>query len=415
LSAAKKKKTKATDSSSEEEDISLTFEKVESSPALSEAELDLNKTIQVLSTTQGVYNTETKAEDEDDAAGTQERDETTVKQEEDEVEEEKEEKAKANDEQIRVETLVSDQQATFISALDSGDTVSDNNNIHSTQQTSQSSTLSDEQRELISYLQTLGAITGRGEFSSPKQKASAMSTLEKLERMNPTLNTTMSTMMNGRWELVYSTTQLFRSSPLFMAGRSVCTTEQQAKQYNWFCDMHRKALAMSTIVGVRQIVSDDKLVSEFEVKAGTIPFLSDFTPFRYSGGLPFSIDGAIVSTADLTRLGDAWSLYMDTVEIKGSNVPALRQLLDGGIKLQSRALGDFLEERIDYYNNPRPCFRTTYLNDQFRISRDEDDHVFFYVKTSNQTDPTDYSRIDADLGVGRLLEGFNDAVTRLYL
>jgi hypothetical protein len=117
----------------------------------------------------------------------------------------------------------------------------------------------------------------------------------------------------------------------------------------------------------------------------------------------------------LTPMGNAWSLYMDTVEIKGSNVPGVRQLLDGGLKLNSRTLGDFLEDRINNYQNPRPCFRTTYLDQQYRISRDEDNHAFFYVKTSDSTEPTDYSKVDADLGVGRLLEGFNDAITRLYL
>ena len=54
--------------------------------------------------------------------------------------------------------------------------------------------------------------------------------------------------------------------------------------------MHRAALAISTIGVVRQVIaSDGKLTNEFEVKVGAIPFLSDLTPFRYSGGLPLTI------------------------------------------------------------------------------------------------------------------------------
>jgi len=54
---------------------------------------------------------------------------------------------------------------------------------------------------------------------------------------------------------------------------------------------------------------------------------------RYSGGLPFTIDGTIVSTADATPPSSnnnaaEWELYMDTVEIKGSNVPILCNLLN---------------------------------------------------------------------------------------
>jgi hypothetical protein len=99
-----------------------------------------------------------------------------------------------------------------------------------------------------------------------------------------------------------------------MAGRAVCSTPEQAQQYDWFCDMHRKALAISSIGQVRQIVTPTRLVSEFEVQVGAIPFLSDFTPFAYSGGWPITIDGAIVSSADISPSddGNGWELYIDT-------------------------------------------------------------------------------------------------------
>jgi hypothetical protein len=38
-----------------------------------------------------------------------------------------------------------------------------------------------------------------------------------------------------------------------------------------------------------------------------------------------------------------------------------------------------------------------------------------YVKTSDAEAPTDFSSVDSDLGIGRLLEGFNDAITKFYL
>jgi PAP_fibrillin len=268
------------------------------------------------------------------------------------------------------------------------------------------------------YLQSLGAITSRGEFASKAQKQSARQVIESVEAANPTPEPTTSPNIRGRWELVYSTTQLFRSSPFFLAGRATCTTPDQAKQYDWFCNMHRQALSISTIGPVRQIVSGATLTHEFSVKAGAVPFLSDLTPFSYSGGLPVGVEGAIVSTADLATVenGTAWELLMDTVEIKGSNLPGVRQVLDAGIKLQSRELGRALENIPALgYSNPRPVFRTTYLDQQFRISRDQDDNAFVYVKTSGDEQPTDFSSVDSDLGIGRLLEGFNDAVTKFYL
>ncbi|KAL3935460.1 MAG: hypothetical protein SGBAC_009020 [Bacillariaceae sp.] len=264
----------------------------------------------------------------------------------------------------------------------------------------------------------MGASTGRGEFATVAQKDQAMEWIEAIEMANPTPEPSKKTsMMNGRWELLYSSTQLFRSSPFFMAGRAVCSTPEQAKQYDWFCDMHRAALAISTIGQVRQVVSDTRLVSEFEVQVGAVPFLSDFTPFSYSGGAPVTATGAIVSSADITPTddGEAWSLLMDTVEIKGSNIPGLRRLLDEGLKLESRDLGSFLEENISEYDNPRPLFRTTYLSETLRISRDQDGKVFVYGKLSDDTEPSDYSTVEADLGILKLLGGFNDAVTKFYI
>jgi len=223
--------------------------------------------------------------------------------------------------------------------------------------------------------------------------------------------------IRGTWELVYSDTELFRSSPFFMAGRAVCEDGEEADRYDWFCSMHRKALAISTIGTVRQIVSQDRLVSEFETKAGAVPFLSDFAPFQYSGGWPVTIDGAIVSTADITPTedGSGWEIFMDTVEIKGSNIPLLRGALDAGLNLKSRGLASVLEGTVPQYTTPRPIFETTYLDADMRISRDQDGKVFVYVKASDSQEPTDYSNIMADLGVGRLLEGLNDNFFKVFI
>lgn len=107
---------------------------------------------------------------------------------------------------------------------------------------------------------------------------------------------------------------------------------------------------------------------------------------------------------------------MDTVEVKGSNLPLLRQVLDSPrVKLPTRDLSDAIQRVLSTYEAPKPSLRTTYCSDQFRISRDQDDNVFVYVKTSDSTEPTDYSSADSDLGLLGLLERFNDAVTKIFI
>ena len=123
----------------------------------------------------------------------------------------------------------------------------------------------------------------------------------------------------------------------------------------------------------------------------------------------------------------SWELLMDTVEVKGSNLPLLRQALDAGLRLQAtavqppcnrratavkptaggqpasssarqwrvaasggqasaatphppsvpvpgqtRSLGTALEGVLPAYSNPTPPFSVTYLDDDLRVSRDQD-------------------------------------------
>ena len=111
-----------------------------------------------------------------------------------------------------------------------------------------------------------------------------------------------------------------------------------------------------------------------------------------------------------------WELFMDTVEIKGSNIPILRTILDtNNVALKSRDLSKVLEDTIDTYKVPKPIIRTIYVNDDIRIVKDVDDNVFIYAKVSDSEEMTDYSHVLPDLGVGSLLERFNDAVTKIYL
>jgi len=282
-----------------------------------------------------------------------------------------------------------------------------------------------EKAQQLQKFLILASATDRGQFASTKEREEMDRIIYSMETSTSaseekTTSADKSGMMEGTWELLYSSTQLFRSSPFFMAGRAVCQTEEEAQRYDWFCDMHRAALAISEIGKVRQIISSDRMVSEFEVNVGSVPFLSDLTPFKYSGGMPFTINGAIVSSADITPTADekAWEIYMDTVEIKGSNIPLLRQLLDNEqvpVSLQSRKLASVLEENVSGYSTPKPIFETTYLDDTIRISRDQDGKVFVYGKSSDVTEPTEYKSVESDLGLLKLLEGLNDNFFKLSM
>ncbi|KAL7448005.1 hypothetical protein ACHAWC_000272, partial [Mediolabrus comicus] len=123
----------------------------------------------------------------------------------------------------------------------------------------------------------VAASTDRGQYATLSQKESVAALVQTLESSNKpkqivdtfSNRSTLPSYLAGTWELTYSTNQLFRSSPFFLAGRSTCKSQEEVDQYNWFCEMHRAALAISTIGIVRQVISrDGKLTNEFEVKVG---------------------------------------------------------------------------------------------------------------------------------------------------
>ena len=78
-------------------------------------------------------------------------------------------------------------------------------------------------------------------------------------------------------------------------------------------------------------------------------------------------------------------------------------------------MSKILEDNVSAYEVPKPVLQTTYIDDNMRIVRDVDDNIFVYGKVSDSQDATDYSDVLPDLGIVSLLEGFNDAVTKIYL
>lgn len=227
----------------------------------------------------------------------------------------------------------------------------------------------EQRRPLKVAILALAARTSRGEIASSEEKAKCSELVRKLEVLNPIPSPAMSEEVLGRWELVFCSTHLFRSSPLFMAGRAVCKTPAEAESFNYFCQLHRDALSFTQIGKVCQIVTATTLTSEFEARGN--PLI----------GLPGpTVSGTIQSCADITFRGDnEWELFMDKIRIKKntSNVPVLQSFLNDFEGIPTRRLSSMLESAVSL-SAPRPRFYTTYLDTHMRISRDQDDNLFVY-------------------------------------
>jgi hypothetical protein len=84
-------------------------------------------------------------------------------------------------------------------------------------------TIRDElKRELI----LLASVTNRGTCATTEESNLVIDLVAQLEALNPTNDPAVNSM--GEWELCYSSTQSFRSSPFFLAIRSIMGEENEA-------------------------------------------------------------------------------------------------------------------------------------------------------------------------------------------
>lgn len=225
----------------------------------------------------------------------------------------------------------------------------------------------EQRRPLKVALLATAARTNRGELANDADKSKAMELISKLESLNPIPDPALSSYHNGAWELVYSSTFLFKVSPLFLAARAVCKDGDEAERFNYFCKLHKAALAWTQIGKVTQTITDTSLVNSFATSGS--PFLGLPGPF---------VSGVITSSADIeSKTGSELTLFMDKVKILDSNVPFLRDFLDTFEGLPTRSLSSVLESAISL-KAPKPKFFVTYVDTHMRICRDQDDEVFVF-------------------------------------
>lgn len=171
-------------------------------------------------------------------------------------------------------------------------------------------------RELL----LLASVTNRGLYSNKDEAGLVLDLVSQLEALNPTANP--ADHCDGEWDLCYSSTQLFRSSPFFQAIRSAVGDDQKQMAENGF-KLHDRATSGSRIGRVKQILSRDELVNELDLEVGFFP------------GLPFKIKGTVVTTASMRIVSDKqMELTLQGTKVKGSNIPLLNQIMEEEMHLE---------------------------------------------------------------------------------
>eukprot|EP01041_Mallomonas_annulata_P005887 gene5887-11889_t len=202
----------------------------------------------------------------------------------------------------------------------------------------------------------LAASTSRGTTASPEQRDSAMDIITELEAMNPAFDIDFS--MDGCWTLVYSDTELFMSSPFFMAVRELIGADNERAQQT--IRLHREATRTGEIGKVIQQIDGDIIESRVDLRVGIIP------------GPPFSISGEVLTRGKLS-FPDKFTMNITPLDttVKKSNLISMLDRI-------AIPLNTFYDKILQ--KDVTSKLVTYYLDDNMRITRNRDDNVFVYCR-----------------------------------
>ena len=216
----------------------------------------------------------------------------------------------------------------------------------------------------------IAAKTNRGDLASDAQIESALDLVTQLESMNSTDSNEAEEKkysIEGTWDLVFTDAQLFQSSPVFLTIRELYG-EDAAKAKQAF-NLHRAATNTGEIGVVQQVITSSQLISKVNIRNGLIP------------GVPFSLRGEIISTADLQILDRyTMKLTMKETAVEKSNIPFG---LGSMLAVASIPVGQLLKAITGKV--PECSLNTFYLDNDLRITRNKDDNVFVYLRGDSST------------------------------
>ena len=229
----------------------------------------------------------------------------------------------------------------------------------------------------------LAAITDRGQRLN---KLIAPMYQEKLKEMGnlidslESFNTEVSEeKLSGEWELIYSTVELFRSSPFFLAIEKALNNEFKSNLFFKLHQLQVGSFGLSTIGRIAQNIDFEK--KEFISTFDTIIFgLTTIPIFGWFKLLP-TFGGRVITMADELNLTDN-ILQMNLRKTKVSKVEGLNK-----IPIFSKLLMDRwypvkeVWEKLPWNKESPSCeVSVIYLDDEIRIMKDIYGSIFIYIR-----------------------------------
>ena len=237
--------------------------------------------------------------------------------------------------------------------------------------------------EVKKKIYQISAITDRGQrlnpFVSPmyQEKLKEMEQLvNDLEKQNSEISEEK---LSGEWELIYSTVELFRSSPFFLAIEKALNDKYKSNLFFKLHQLQVGSFGLSTIGRIAQNIDFEKkeFISTFDTiifGLTTIPILGWFKLLPTFGG-------RVITLADELNLNDN-ILQMNLRKTKVSKVEGLNKIPIFSKLLMDRwyPVKDVWEKLPWNKESPSCEVSIIYLDDELRVMKDIYGSIFIYVR-----------------------------------
>ena len=237
--------------------------------------------------------------------------------------------------------------------------------------------------EIKNKIYQIAAITDRGQRLNPLISLLYQEKLKEMEGLINDLKMLKSDIseekLSGEWELIFSTVELFRSSPFFLAIEKALNDELKSNLFFKLHQLQVGSFGLSTIGRIAQKIDFEKkeFISTFDTiifGLTTIPILGWFKLLPTFGG-------RVITLADELNLKDNL-LRMNLQKTKVSKVEGLNR-----IPLFSKLLMDRwypvkeVWEKLPWNKESPSCeVSVIYLDEDLRIMRDIYGSIFIYIR-----------------------------------
>ena len=239
--------------------------------------------------------------------------------------------------------------------------------------------------DLKSHIYQVAAATDRGQrmnsIIAPMYQDKLVEMKRLAEALAPQSNEITQSALEGEWELIYSSVELFRSSPFFLAIEKALNNKAKSDLFFKLHLLQVGSFGLSTIGRVGQYLNFNKgeFISTFDTTIfglTTIPILGWFKLLPTFGG-------RVITLSKKLQLKDN-KLYMELEKTKVSEVEGLGKipLLDGVLMDRWYPVKTVWNLLPWNKENPNCELTVIYIDEDLRIIRDMHGALFIYIRPS---------------------------------